>query len=321
MYVYDQCVPAEICTKSSATAAQFADNTLMKERTATLDCSEPGVMDLMYDSESLEIWEYIRASQSCLTTKDITAELDFDMGKIRQAINSLLQHGLLKKVRQQKSNTTIGYKATADQIVISFDEHETKITDQLIAHSKGIRAKHFELVSQHADPEFHSSAGMRFRHSSINHFTKNELAELRRRLHSVIAFLNMPRNRNPKTDEDAAGDAPYCNQAVSISLDPMIGRLLPTPTITTTPRSRLDWWDDSRTDAAGLDSLTPREREAALAIADGLSRAQAADQLGITANTVSTLLRRAYKKIGVSSQAELAARLAGYDRPLPGDDQ
>ena len=292
----------------------------MKERTALLDCSDPGVMDLMYDSESLEIWEYIRSSQASLTLKDIAAELDFDMPKIRQAVDALLEHGLLRKTPPRSATATTAYTATADQIVISFDEHDTEITDRLIAHSKGIHAKHFELVSQHADPEFHSSEGIRFRHSSINHFTKNELAELRRRLHSVISFLNMPRNRKPKSGEDATGGARYCNQAISISLDPLIGRLLPTPTITTTPRSRLDWWDDSRPDAAGLDALTPREREAALAIADGLTRAQVADHLGISVNTVSTLLRRAYKKIGVSSQTELAARLAGYDRPVPGDE-
>lgn len=293
----------------------------MKTASITLDCSDPGVMDLMFDSESLEIWEYIRASQSGMTTKNIAAQLDFDVQKIRQTVDTLLKHGLLRKMRQRKTDTTIRYKATADQIIISFDEHDTEITDRLIAHSKEIRAKHFEIVSKHADPDFHSEVGIRLRASSIHHFTKNELSELRRRIHSVISFLNMPRNRKPQADEDAVGNARHCNQAISISLDPLIGNLLPSPTITTTPRSRIDWWDDSRSDAAGLDSLTPREREIALAIANGFTRMQIADQLGISKNTVATLIRRAYKKIGVSNQAALASRLAGYDRPVPGDDK
>ena len=186
----------------------------MKTPSITLDCSDPGVMDLMFDSESLEIWEYVRASQSAMTTKDIAAELDFDVQMIRQAVDAMLKHGLLRKERQRKPDTTIRYKATADQIVISFDEHDTEITDRLIAHSKGIRAKHFELVSKHADPDFHSEVGIRFRASSIHHFTKSELSELRRRIYSVISFLNMPRNRKPQADEDAVGNAKYCNQAI-----------------------------------------------------------------------------------------------------------
>ena len=100
-----------------------------------------------------------------------------------------------------------------------------------------------------------------------------------------------------------------------------MGGLIPSPTIITSPRSKLDQWDGSTADAAGLPGLTPREREVALALADGLSRAQVADRLRVSVHTVSTLARRAYKKLGVTSQAELTARLTGHDREVPGDDQ
>ena len=59
----------------------------------------------------------------------------------------------------------------------------------------------------------------------------------------------------------------------------------------------------------------------ALALADGLTRAQVADRLRVSVHTVSTLARRAYKKLGVTSQAELTARLTGHDRKVPGEDQ
>ena len=91
------------------------------------------------------------------------------------------------------------------------------------------------------------------------------------------------------------------------------------PTIITTPRSKLSQWDDSQAVAGGLATLSPREREIALALTDGLSRKQIADQLGVSVHTVATLARRAYKKIGVSSQTELAARLSGHEQPTPGN--
>lgn len=269
-------------------------------------------MDLIFDADALKIWEYIRASRNAVRLQQLEDTLELDLKVIRQAVDALVKHQLLMKVHN--SRTKVSYQATGEQIIIAYDEHDTEVTDRLLDHSKMIHAKHRDIVGEHEDPEFHSSAGMRFRHSSLHYFTTNELAELRRRVHSVISFLNMPRNQQP-SDEDAR----FCNQGVSISLDPLVGKLLPSPTVVTTPRSTVSWWDASRAEAAGLDTLTPREREISLAVGDGLTRAQIADQLGISTNTVSTLLRRAYKKLGVTSQTELAARLAGHDRPLPGN--
>ena len=284
----------------------------MKQKSITLDCSDVGVMDLIFDLDALKIWEFIRASRNAVRLQQLEDTLELDIKVIRQAVDALVKHQLL--IRVHNSRTKISYQATGEQIIIAYDEHDTEVTDRLLEHSKMIHAKHRDIVGEHEDPEFHSSAGMRFRHSSLHYFTTNELAELRRRVHAVISFLNMPRNQQP-SDEDAR----FCNQGVSISLDPLVGKLLPSPTIVTTPRSTVSWWDATRAEAAGLDTLTPREREISLAVGDGLTRAQIADQLGISINTVSTLLRRAYKKLGVTSQTELAARLAGHDRPLPGN--
>jgi DNA-binding CsgD family transcriptional regulator len=51
----------------------------------------------------------------------------------------------------------------------------------------------------------------------------------------------------------------------------------------------------------------------ALALAEGLTRAHIAERMGVSVHTVSTLARRAYRKLRVSTQAALAARLARYD--------
>ncbi len=81
-----------------------------------------------------------------------------------------------------------------------------------------------------------------------------------------------------------------------------------------TPASKLANADDRSQTTGGAASLAPREREIALALADGLTRKHVAEQLGLSVHTVATVARRIYRKLGVTSQAELAARLAGQAR-------
>lgn len=63
---------------------------------------------------------------------------------------------------------------------------------------------------------------------------------------------------------------------------------------------------DHRADAlAGLYDLPPREAEFALAIADGLSIAEAGRQMGLTIETARNYSKQLYAKLDVSGQAQL----------------
>jgi DNA-binding CsgD family transcriptional regulator len=69
-----------------------------------------------------------------------------------------------------------------------------------------------------------------------------------------------------------------------------------------------------RTALAGLESLTPSERQIAELASNGLTTPQIAARLHITANTVDTHLRHVYRKLEVSGRRELPAVLAGLAR-------
>ncbi len=60
-----------------------------------------------------------------------------------------------------------------------------------------------------------------------------------------------------------------------------------------------------------LAGLTPREREVALAVLDGLSNTEIADRLGIRLLTVKKHLTRIFEKAGVQSRTQLIRRLIG----------
>ncbi len=60
--------------------------------------------------------------------------------------------------------------------------------------------------------------------------------------------------------------------------------------------------------AQGVQRLSPREREIATLVAEGLGNKTIAIRLGIRPGSVSTYLRRIFVKLGIDSRAALAQR-------------
>jgi DNA-binding CsgD family transcriptional regulator len=60
-----------------------------------------------------------------------------------------------------------------------------------------------------------------------------------------------------------------------------------------------------------INKLSPREKEVALYIANGVSTTSIAKTLGIKCNTVSTLKKKIYVKLGVDSSVGLYKALQG----------
>ena len=289
----------------------------MKNTTKILDYSDDGVLELMRDSDACRTWEFIRGMGRTTTIEEISAATGLKTKTLHEHVDLLLQHELIKMVRARKPRKSIGYRSLVDQLVISFDEQDESVTQELIAFSEETRKEYDANVKQYADHNFHPKVGFRFHLRETVHLTEDEFTELKRRMLSVVSFLTMPRKRKMQTNDDAGGvkiENRFCNQAIKIELTPLTGDLLPKASLIMSPRSQLWQWDNKKIHSGGMSTLSPREREVVTALADGLSRAQIADRMEVSVNTVSTLTRRAYKKIGVTSQAQLAARLSARDR-------
>jgi DNA-binding NarL/FixJ family response regulator len=111
-------------------------------------------------------------------------------------------------------------------------------------------------------------------------------------------------------------DAPELIKAVRVAAS---GDALLTPAITR--RLIAEFATRSRpvpaADATSLDRLTPREREAVVLVASGLSNDQIAGQLFVSASTAKTHVARAMFKLGARDRAQLVVHAyeAGLVRP------
>ena len=67
-----------------------------------------------------------------------------------------------------------------------------------------------------------------------------------------------------------------------------------------------------RRDVTTIDELTPQELQIALLLAGGKTTREAAETLFLSPKTIEYHLRHVYRKLGISSRAELAAATAAH---------
>jgi DNA-binding CsgD family transcriptional regulator len=199
--------------------------------------------------------------------------------------------------------------------------------DGLDAHRAsidGIRSNHCryfdEVLQQFGMPESDPARTLRLNEHRLARVGPEDLHELRRRMHAVFDYLELIASRRSGQTRDQSA----CNHAIRIEVRPIDGPVLPLPS-----HIRLHAPDDAA-DAHGspaevATALTPgeaprkralsrREEQVAEALAGGLTRTELAQALGITTNTVGTLLKRVYAKLGVHHRAELATVMANRHR-------
>ena len=104
----------------------------MKQTTKVLDYSDEGVLDLMRDRAACKTWEFIRSMGRTTTIEEISSGTGLKLKTLHEHIDHLLKHELIKKVRARKPRKGIGYRSLADQLVISFDEHDESATQGLL---------------------------------------------------------------------------------------------------------------------------------------------------------------------------------------------
>jgi len=66
----------------------------------------------------------------------------------------------------------------------------------------------------------------------------------------------------------------------------------------------------ARHSTAGLDQLTPREKDVVLQVTQGLRNAEIGEKLGVSEHTIRNYIMRIYSKLGVSNRVQLTRQCA-----------
>jgi len=250
------------------------------------------------------VFELIRRARSGASLAELAKASGLTHASIAQAVDLLLEIGVIRRIRARRTRV-IRFAAECQQITIIADPNRREHVAAVHAHFREATSDIAEalrdterLAGPLEDHQRRIDARLKL------DLRPEEWREFLRRIRSVYDYLDdIAATRSKRS----AADLHACDHVLSIQLAPTARPLLPSPTIRVTSRSRPD---SSAQPQAKHPLLTPRERQVATLVASGMRRREVAEKVGISTNTVATLLSRAYRKLEVRSRKSLKQRLA-----------
>lgn len=228
------------------------------------------------------------------------------VAQVQSAIDTLHSAGLLELVPASRGQRAIRWKTDREQILLTYrrdlpeeDLLQRKMQHLFDATQRELRAK-LKPRAARTNRDFHWNS------VDAAQLTVPEVNEIYELLQKVSTVL---RRANARVADLESGAQVDSNYFVSIDIEPLVEGVLPLPSMQCIGRTA----DTEPAVGAATESeskLTARERDVAVQLAAGASRAEVSRQLGISPHTVTEFTRRIYRKLKVNNRARLAAKLA-----------
>ena len=276
---------------------------------AVIDIRAPGVLHALETPRHTAVWEVLRRLARPASVAELSTMTGMDSNGVQRSMDALTDAGLAERLPSRANRRQPTYRTRSETVVVTFEPADReqrlaieRITAVLRDH---VRHQMDGSESRSAAGTDGASAGWRFDAHRLVSLEIEEAEELRRMLQELLDFLEVAQARIKKANPD---DAAASNTCVSIQVAGTAGSGLPTAALHFVPREGVDDYVRG-SHANGIHLLSPREREVALMLASGRSRPEIARDLGVTSNTVATIGKRIYAKLGVRRRAELSNRI------------
>ena len=271
-----------------------------------LHADAPGLLDALSDVDAMCLWEVIRAQRTPVTLPELTTLTGASAGVVQTRLDMLANAGLVRTVRARKPRNSVGHVVAHQRLVVAFDQSDPATVARIREISKTYERYADDLILNHGETGSDPSTTCRSRYVGVDQLDQADFADLRRRIDSVCEFWNMLANKNAPP-HGSGRRLRTANHAICIRVEPLSPGKLPIPEAWFRPLEAAERVAADHGSVKGRRLLTTREAEVARALATGLQRKQLATHLGVSIHTLTTMCKRIYAKLGVHSQAELAA--------------
>lgn len=278
--------------------------------TCVLGIRDAGVVELLCDPAAMAVWDVLRASRTVRSLPELSAASRQAPIDARQAVDRLIDAGLVLMRRARGRRSAVGFSARYRSLVIAHEPGEDGALVERVLHAMAPRSV---PSSGDSDGSVFGSVAGRFVATAPLDLPARD--ELHRRIMDVVDYLrslgmvSVPGG----TNGHVPGSAPSIRAVIDIA--PLGSVHSSHASVSLLPRHALAGAaSGARARLGGANTLTRREWDIAAALAAGGSRPEIAARLGISANTVASIAKSVYRKLGVHSRSELSNRL----RTAPG---
>ena len=272
---------------------------------------QPGVSDVLLDMQALQVLEFVRCAESAVGPNHVASAGIVSHGSAVSLLSRLQQAGFLRYSRGSR-----GGRGKSSGFVCS----PASFTVAHLASREvlSIVAAHHAAVASHNNAHA-KLAGDSATHSAQEPFldrvvslSENELIELR---DAIFRVLQTCATIEENVEGKRSSEVVRRQFRVRVSLEEVEDFNAPLAPVHFVNLA-----------GAGLSSrwvsrmgkiLTPRQQQIVLLVSEGAKRAAIAERLGISENTVKCTLRDIYKRLQVTSRAQLLVKLReACDLPL-----
>lgn len=289
----------------SAAVFSYILKAMKRQPIRSVSISDPKVMQVVRDPQHRAILELVRRMSRMATPSDLVGLSSLPLDAVLRSLDALVAAGFLDRKPIQAHRREPAFRAVADAIVVGFDPQSA----EEVAAVEEIHRTMVEHARARADAARCAhpvgSGGLRFHAYVPMQLSPAQLEELRRIMQLLHRFLETV--GSGKTISDPI-EPQECNYQLMLELGRAGPGVLPMAPIAFAPLHESPMIE-TRIRRFRLDQLSPRERTVAVAMVDGRSRPEIAKELGVSINTVASIGKRVYAKLGVRRRAQLAIQL------------
>ena len=272
----------------------------------TLDVQDARVAEILGVPFNCSVWELARRCKSPASLAELAALMRVDAAAVRLALDELESIGLIARIPAGRKNRNATYRTTRDELVVEYGPADAKDHRMVTAMKKRFQEHSNKIMDAARLPlDAQRNDEWIFQHFGPARLTPGEMKEFQSMIRGVRDFLDGVSTRTRITD---VTDSQDCNTQIAIEVFPIRTPVAPVPRVIFIDRAK-DGKAVALLRKLRMNNLSPREREVAHELARGKMRPEIAKQFGISVNTVATIGKRVYAKLGVKRRAELSARL------------
>lgn len=270
-----------------------------------LKLKDPAIMRALRDVPTMQRWEVLRRAQRQFTVADLAAAVGASPEAVQRSLDTLVAAKLVEVRPATSRRRQITYRAAMERLFLRWSRDDRE--DGAAWRSLGafMRRHSRSVVDAAAErPGAEQFAPHTFDGVASVLLLEEDALRVRdcfRAAYAMLAGADQRARRCP----DPTAAKPYhvaCTQQRLWEAEPPMAEYF-------VFEDALHGQERKLLESGATKLLSPRERDVARLMGSGMSRPQVAAKLGLTPNTVSSISKIIYRKLGVNSRAQLAERM------------